>query len=71
MVLMHKAENYIHTNNRKKKIKEKHQITEFAHFKTIIWHQRTQFLTGKLTLYSEYRSRELFKMTLKIIKDNH
>lgn len=33
---MHKAENYIHTNNKKEKIKEKCQTTEFAHFKRII-----------------------------------
>lgn len=34
MLLMHMAENYIPTNNRKKNIKC--QIREFAHFKRII-----------------------------------
>lgn len=36
MLLMHMAESFIHTNNRKKKVQEKCQIREFAHFKRII-----------------------------------
>jgi len=35
MFLMAKAENYFHTNNGKKKLKEKCQIEKFPHFQTI------------------------------------